>query len=56
MATMPGSVGIGHNSGGNIVVNSIVHRTSFAFARATGGGVPWGEVIAWEIMETSWKS
>jgi len=49
LGTRVNSVGVGHNSGGNIVVNSIVHGVSFAFARATGSAVAWDEVVMWEI-------
>lgn len=48
-----GSVGVGANSGGAIVVNSVVAGTSFAFARATGVAVPWDEVIMWELVRLS---
>src|SRR3989304_3485665 len=51
--TQPSSVGVGANSGGAIVVNSIVSGTSFAFARATGTAVPWNEVIMWSLIKTS---
>lgn len=47
------SVGIGANSGGAIVVNSVISGTSFAFARATGVDVAWDETVMWEIMRTS---
>jgi len=47
------SVGVGANSGGAIVVNSIISATSFAFARATGTAVPWDEIIMWELVRTS---
>src|SRR5689334_7596484 len=55
MATFPASVVVAANSGGRIVVNSVVHEKSFCFSRATGVGVPWDEVISWEITQTQWK-
>lgn len=51
MATVPTSVGV--NSGGGIVVSSIVSGKSFAFARAEGQGVGWNEVITWTLIRTS---
>lgn len=49
-----GSVGVLVNSGGGqIVVNSIVQGTSFAFARADGDAVSWDDTIMWMLMNTS---
>jgi len=47
------SVGVGANSGGAILVNSIVSATSFAFARATGTAAPWDETVMWMLIRTS---
>ncbi len=54
--TQPNSVGVAANSGGAVVVNSIVDSVSFAFARATGVAVPWDEAVMWEVLRTSWTS
>lgn len=53
MGTQVGSAAAAHNSGSNIVVNSIVSGASFAFARATGTAVPWDETVMWEICRRS---
>ena len=55
-ATEVGTVGVGANSGANVVVNSIVDAISFAFARATGIAVDWDETVMWQLLRTSWKS
>ncbi len=47
------SVGVGANSGGAVVVNSIVSGVSFAFARATAVAAPWDETVMWELVKTS---
>jgi hypothetical protein len=52
LATVVSTVGLGHNSGGNIVVNSVVHNTSFALARAVGVACPFPEIATWEIVNT----
>lgn len=44
------SVGVGANSGGGIVVNSIVDGVSFAFAQATGVAVPWDTTVMWLMI------
>jgi hypothetical protein len=47
-----GSVGLAANSGGGIVVNSIVAGVSFAFARPTGVAVPWDDTVMWELIKS----
>ena len=54
--TLPSSLGVAANSGGGIVVSSVVDSVSFDFARATGVAVPWDEQVMWEIVKTSWAS
>jgi hypothetical protein len=54
--TLPSSLGVAANSGGTIVVSSIVDGVSFALARATGVAVPWDETVMWELVRTSWTS
>ena len=49
----PGSLGVGANSGGMVVVSSIVDNVSFALAYATAVGVPWDTDISWEIVRTA---
>ena len=49
--TQPGSVGVSANSGGHIVVNSLVDGVSFAFARSTGVAAPWDETITWMAIK-----
>ena len=53
MGSSVASVGLGANSGGAIVVNSIVDSVSFAFVRATAIANPWDEVVMWELVRTS---
>jgi hypothetical protein len=53
IASNPGSVGVGANSGGAVVVNSIVSGVSFALARATAVGAPWDSTVSWMIWRTS---
>ena len=55
IAENPGSLGVAANSGGHIVVTSIVQNTSFIFGRSTGVAVPWDTTIMWELMRTSPK-
>jgi hypothetical protein len=50
MSTTPASLGIAHNSGGNICVGSRNPGVAFTFARATGVAVPWDETITWELL------
>ncbi len=52
-ASSVASVGVGANSGGAIVVNSIVDAVSFAFVRATAVAAPWDEIVMWELVRTS---
>lgn len=47
------SVGLGANSGGVIVVNSIVDSVSFALVRATAIAAPWDEIVMWELVRTT---
>ncbi len=53
LATIANSVGAASNSGGHVVVNSIVSGVSFALARATATAIPWDEVVSWEIVKQS---
>lgn len=55
LGTQPGSVAVAHNSGGCVVVNSVVDGVSFALARATGVAVPWDEQVSWLIVSTNPK-
>ena len=55
IAENPGSLGVAANSGGPIVVNSIVQNVSFIFGRSTGVAVPWDTTIMWELLRTSPK-
>ena len=55
MATSPGSLGVAANSGGAIVVSSIVDQVSFALATMTGVALPWDTTVMWELMRTSPK-
>jgi hypothetical protein len=45
------SVGVAANSGGAVVINSIVNGISFAFARETGVAVPWNTTINWMLVQ-----
>jgi hypothetical protein len=41
------------NSGGAMVVNSIVSGVSFAFANQGGVAIAWDNIVMWEIVKTS---
>lgn len=51
--TQCSSVGIVVGSHGYVCVNSIVDGVSFVFARSTNVGVPWDEIVMWEIKRQS---
>ena len=55
-STKVGTVGVGANSGANVVVASVVDAVSFAFARATGVAVPWDETMMWTLTRTSYTN
>lgn len=41
------------SGGGGVVVNSVVHARSFAFAWQGGIGIPQDVVVMWEILKRS---
>lgn len=47
-----GVPGVGSNSGGHVVINSIVSGVCFTLARATGVASPVNATISWEIVRT----
>lgn len=47
-----GTVGIAANSGGPVVVNSVVDGVSFALARQFGAAVGWDEHVTWFMLRT----
>lgn len=51
--TLPASLGVAANSGGRIVVASLVNAVSLTFARETGVAAPWDEVIPFMIIRGS---
>jgi len=55
LASIVGSTALGANSGGGVVVNSIVSGVSFALARPTGTAVAWSDIVSWEIVRTGMK-
>lgn len=50
--TQPGSVGVGANSGGHVVVNSVVDGISMSLSRANGVAAPWDETVMWVIAKS----
>ncbi len=44
---------VGANSGGALVVNSIVSGTSFALARSTANAVAWDDTVMWLLLRTT---
>jgi len=49
VTSQPSSLSVGMNSGGAVVVSSLVDGVSFAVAAATGVGYPYGVSVNWEI-------
>ena len=49
------TIGLGANSGGAIVINSLSEGVSFDFARATGVAAPHDETTSWMIIRTRGK-
>ena len=50
---IPGSLGVGVNSGGPLVVSAVTDGTSFTVANATGVAVPWDRSFSWRLSQTT---